>query len=238
MKTVLSFIIMTVLFLFSACSESTNEPATQANVKIRSVMSDNIIQTIKLDDKYNNPQKSEVDSVRIKKIRILVKEIKFHSTGETDDNKDQLFKSGPFLYVGDETGANFDVAVGQMPIGEYDKVKFEIHRFSSSDISKYSNDITFSEFATSDRYSIIVEGIAYKYGVPFEFKYYGTPTSNISLKFEPSIKISQNVANDIYLLVNPVNMLKIGNSVLDPRDDDNSNDIDYLIMTAIKAIKK
>lgn len=237
MKILLSLFILAFFIFLVGCSESTNS-GNNAIVNIRSEMTTGTVSMADLNNKENSIQKSEVDSIRIHRVRILLSRIKFHLNAEKSDSIDKDFKTGPFLFVGDSTGTYFDLDNGQIPAGLYDKIKFEIHRFSSSDLAQYTNDAKFSEFATGDRYSVIIEGIAFKDGTGYSFVYNGTPTVNLSLKFYPSIEFQENVTTNLYLQVNPIDLLKSGTSVLDPRDPSNENDIDNLIKAAIKAVKK
>jgi len=233
----LSFLMLTSIFVFSGCSE-TSVPDNQATVNIQSQMSLAVSQLIDLDIKGEKIQGTEVDSVRITRTRILLSRIKFHLENETNDGIDKEFKTGPFLFIGDETGSYFNMTDGQIPPGSYEKIKFEIHRFSSSDLNQYQNHVTFQDFATNDRYSVIIEGISFKDGNAYEFTYYGTPTANLSMKFEPSLVCEENSTTIICFQINPINLFKSGNSVCDPRDSGNMNDIDNLIKSAIRAVKK
>ena len=236
MKTFLPLFVICFCIILSSCSESTDS-GNNAIVRIRSEMTTGTVSIAVLSGKDITFLKSEVDSLRIKRVRILLSEIKFHYEAEPTDSTDKLFKTGPFLFIGDSTGTFFELANGQIPAGIYEKIKFEIHRFSTSDLTQYQNDSLFKDFATAERYSVIIEGISYKNGIENSFTYKGTPTANLSLKFEPSINLQSNVTTNIYLQVNPVHLLKSGNSVLDPSDPTNANDIDNLIKSSIKVIR-
>ncbi len=234
---IISFIMLNLVLAFSGCSE-TSVPDNQATVNIQSEMSLAVSQLIDLEIKGDKFQRTEVDSVRITRTRILLSRIKFHLENETNDGIDKEFKTGPFLFIGDETGSYFNMTNGQIPPGAYEKIKFEIHRFSSSDLNQYQNHEMFKNFATNERYSVIIEGFAYKDGNAHEFTYYGTPTANLSMKFEPSLVCDENANVIVCLQINPMNLFKSGNSVCDPRDGGNKNDIDNLIKSAIRAVKK
>jgi len=237
MKILLSIFILAFFVFLTGCSESTDS-GNNAIVNIRSEMTVGTVSMAELVNKDNTIQKSEVDSIRIQRIRILLSRIKFHVEAENNDSLDKNFKEGPFLFIGDSTGTYFEIANGQIPAGVYEKIKFEIHRFSSSDLVTYQNDAVFKDFATAARFTVIIEGTAFKNGIAYLFVYNGNPTANLSLKFEPSIEFKENVTTNLYLQVSPIDLLKSGNSVFDPRDTDNMNDIDNLIKAAIKAIKK
>ncbi len=236
MKILLSIFVTAFYLFFTGCSETTDS-GNYAIVNIRSEMNQSTVSLAKLLNKEISIQKSEVDSLRINRVRILLSRIKFHLESE-NDSLDNQFNEGPFLFIGDSTGTYFELTNGVLNAGVYEKIKFEIHRFSSNDLSQYVNDAIFKDFATSERYSVIIEGVVYKNGIADNFTYNGTPTANLSLKFEPSIVLQANVTKYLYLQVSPIDLLKSGNSVLDPRDTSNVNDIDNLIKAAIKAVDK
>jgi hypothetical protein len=237
MMIMLSSLMLTLMLVISSCSETTTTD-DQATIKIQSQMSLSVSQLIDLDFKGDNIQRTEVDSVKIISTRILLSRIKFHLEKDSNDAIDKEFKTGPFLFVGDENGSFFNLTDGLIPAGSYNKIKFEIHRFNSSDLSQYQNHAIFKDFATSNRHSVIINGFAYKNGNAFAFTYYGSPTANLTMKFEPSLVCEENSTTNICLQINPITLFKSGNSVCDPRDNGNMNDIDNLIKTAIKAVKK
>nr|MDA3842744.1 hypothetical protein [Candidatus Kapabacteria bacterium] len=68
--------------------------------------------------------------------------------------------------------------------------------------------------------------------------YYGDPTTNLSLKFEPAIEFEEDTETDIFFHIDPVDLFSSGTSIADPMDDSNKNTIDNLIKSAIKAVKK
>jgi phospholipase/lecithinase/hemolysin len=125
-----------------------------------------------------------------------------------------------------------------VPPGVYEKIKFELHRFSTSEANQYANDATLKDFATADRYSILIEGITYKDGNPTLFNFKAQTTANLSLKFEPSLNLNVNTNNTIAIQLDPDFFFKKWESILDPADTKNLNDIENTIINTIKAIKK
>lgn len=237
MKILIVSIALSLLMLTISCTEAVS-PEINSVVRVRSELTSGLVQSINSSIKIPSTLKAEVDSVKVTRVRILLSNIKFHSTSETNEDTDNVFKTGPFIYDAQQSGTNKIVAEGNLPTGSYNKVKFEIHRFTPSEQTLYNNDITFSEFATEGRYSVIMDGIAYQFGSEYPFSYKSSPTANLSLNFDPAIELTKNTSMDVYLQLNPINFMKVGNSVLDPRDITNENDINYLIQSAIKAIKK
>lgn len=235
-KILFSILALAILFAMYSCKD-TNGPDNTATVNLRSQLENNTakLSTIKFTDGIT---KSYVDSVQIKRIRILITEVKFHLAKESDSLKDKLYKSGPLMFVADSTGNYLEIASGTIPAGAYNKLKFEIHRFESSVLSQYTNSTLFKEFATPERYSVIIDGIAYDDGVGIRFTYNGTPTVNLTYKFPTSIEFPENEETNFYLMINPLDIFKAGNEIFNPMDASNHNDIDNLIKSAIKALKK
>ncbi len=239
MKTLSIIIIIMAFCLISSCSDSTDlNLSNKATLNIKSELTQGTIQLTDLVNKEISILKTEVDSVKINKVRILLSRIKLHLKNNSNENDDKAFQTGPFVFVGDSTGSYFNLANGQIDAGTYDKIKFEIHRFEPNELSQYKNNQTFKDFATDKRYTTIFEGIAYKNGEAFPFTYNGTVTANLSLNFETPVVLLEIITSNIYLQINPLSLLKSGDSILDPRDEGNSNQIDNLIKSAIKAIKK
>jgi hypothetical protein len=238
MKTLMMFFaILLIAITLNSCSES-NDPSDDVSVSVKShLLSETAGGKIAVS-KDGNILKSEVDSIKINKVRILLSRIMFHSDAEKNDSTNNLLKTGPYLFVGDTSGTYFDLANGALPKGLYDKIKFEMHRFSGSELGEYVNNEVFTDFATQDRFSAIIDGIVYEAGQEEVFTYHGTPTANLSLKFDPSIEFVDGQANEISSQIDPMDLFSSGTTIYDPRDPKNQNDIDNLIKKAIKAIKK
>ncbi|MDA3844729.1 MAG: hypothetical protein PF588_10225 [Candidatus Kapabacteria bacterium] len=237
MKFTASLLMLSTVVLFSSCSDA-SEPENLATVNITTEMNSDGIQISLKESKEAFIQKSEVDSVHVSAVRILLSRIKFHQTKEADEEKNEDFKAGPFVFVGDESGAGFNMVSGQIAPGNYEKIKFEIHRFGPNETAQYANDDMFKGFATEERYTVVIEGTSFKGGDSVEFTYYGDPTANLSLKFEPALECTEDTESNIFLHVDPLDLFCSGESVADPMDSSNKNVIDNLIKSAIKAIKK
>lgn len=177
------------------------------------------------------------DSLHITRVRILISNMKLHMTKE-----DALFgghdvKVGPFLLNIDASGVYLNAA-SPIPVGIYDHIKFEIHKFTAAEVGTYLNDGVYSDFVTDDRYTIIVDGISYKNGIEYPFTYKSKSTHNLTLNFLNDIDVQVRTTHGILVFMNPSAIFRDGNSVLDPRDPNNSNDIEKGIKLAFRALKK
>ena len=180
---------------------------------------------------------AEVDSLKVSRVRILVSEIKLHRSNEDTVAGDKTVKTAPVLITIDSAGSR-TFTTATIPAGSYDKVKFEFHRFASSETAQYLNDTNYRDFVTNDRWTFIVDGMVYNDGVAAPFTYRSDVTANLSLKFEPSIALAEGSSTSIVLVVDPVAVFMSGSKVLDPRDGQNESEIDKGIKEAIKALKR
>ncbi|MBI3258933.1 MAG: hypothetical protein HYZ54_05600 [Ignavibacteriae bacterium] len=177
------------------------------------------------------------DSLHINRVRILISNMKLHMTKEDSNFPGHDIKVGPFLLNIDASGAYLN-ASSPIPIGIYDHIKFEIHKFSANEVGAYLNDGVYSDFVTDDRYTIIIEGISYKDGVGHPFTYKSKSTHNLTLKFLNDIDIQVHTTYSILLFMNPLFIFRNDNSVLDPRDPNNSDEIEKGIKLAFRALKR
>jgi hypothetical protein len=224
------------LNLITSCSDSTST-SKDASVSIVGELATAFVNKIISEKGYNQIQDNEVDSIKITRIRVLMSRMKLYRDVE-DTTEGKELKTGPFVYDIDGTGKLFQLASGTVPVGIYDKIKFEFHRFSSSEASQYASDAILKDFATADRYSMIIEGISYKNNTPTNFVFNSQATANLLLKFQPYIDLSEGSSTTISIQLNPNLFFKKGSSILDPSISKNANDIENAIKNTIKALKK
>jgi hypothetical protein len=234
-KVIFSIMALAISFAIYSCKD-TNGPDNTATVTLRSELQNSTakLATVKLTD---GTTKVGIDSIQVKRIRILLTEVKFHSAKEGDDSKDNLYKSGPLLYDVDSTGTKIEIASGTLPSGNYSQLKFEIHRFETSELSEFTNSALFKDFATSDRFSVIIDGIFYLGGNGTRFQYKGTPTINYICDFgKTPINLPGNQESVFYLTLDPNSFFRSDVEIFDPSSNSNSQ-IDNLIKSAIRISK-
>lgn len=239
MKNIINIIsLVMVIALLVACSET--EPSGNPSVKVVGQMSDNVASSSTIKQKSPDLQIGTIDSIKIKECRILISRLILHSNTTVGDSAegDNLIKAGPFLFKLDSTGRSFTIASGTVPAGNYDKIKFELHRFSSSELSQYQNSSEFSDFATSERYSVIIKGEIYESGTIEDFTFNGTVTANLTLNFESVLVLSEGENYTVALNLDPNLVFLSGNIILDPLNFMDSNNIEINIRSAFRAIKK
>jgi hypothetical protein len=223
--------------LTPGCSDSTG-PGDGTSVTVQGEMTTSHVATIaSKGDPAQIAGGAQADSLVVTRVSILISELKLHRDKEDSVGGDKTVKSGPMLLTIDSAGAR-TVATGMIPAGAYDKLKFEFHRLSGSEVTTYLNDALFAPFVTDDRYTFIIEGRVYNGGSVFPFTYRSKATANLSLKFDPTVQFPDAGSAVVVIRVDPVAIFKSGGKVLDPRDGGNSGHIDDAIRDAVKALKK
>jgi hypothetical protein len=229
-------IAMITLFLIVACSESTT-PTKDPNVNIIGELATEYVNMIEMGKNDNQIQNNEVDSIKILRVRILMSRMMLFFVNDNSTTGETV-KLEPFVYDLNLTGEISNMGNSDVPYGMYDKLKIEIHRFSTSELDQYANDPIFKDFATQDRNTILIEGITYKEGNPSTFVFKSDAVANLSLKFEPALELKNNTKTTLAVQVDPNFFFKKWESILDPADSKNKNDIENSLMNTIRALKK
>ena len=239
----LALILLTVLIGFNySCQDDSTSPEATGEVAIYSSLMQTLPDGINIENEkktgYQVLANSYVDSVYVTKVRFLISEIKMHNENNTESEGDHLVKAGPFLFAADFETNEIMISKGTVPIGNYDKIKFELHRFSESERTQYETDTDLADFATSDRYSVIIEGKYLENGNWNDFVYNGTVTANITTDFYSGIIIEDGELINVNLGVYVPLLFLDNDSYLDPTDDKNEGKIDNTIKDAFRAIQK
>lgn len=238
MKQILFILVLVILTFFFSCDDSTSP-----NYGIIEVKSDivNPMVTIQREtkDNNNNIQANEVDSIKSLYIRILISEIKLHPT-KSDENNGKLIKDGPFVFsILNEPNEQIQTSFSHsIEVGIYEKFKFEFHRFSSSELPKYQNNNDFKDFATQNRYSVIITGKYYRSGKANNFTYTSTITANLAFNLDNPIEIKEGAKQTLSIQIDPMQFFKKDGIVLDPTNPKNISEIENGIKQAIKIVKK
>ncbi len=229
-------LIATFVMIIAGCSESTS-PAKDPELKIVGEMNNPTVKLLSSIKKHDDISSETIDSIRIVKIRILVSEMKVFVENEST-SAGKVMKSEPFVYDITGSGNEVQLAEGIVTIGKYDRIKFEFHRFSEYEANQYQTEPDFIDFATADRYSILIEGITYSNGDPSIFTFRSKATSNLFLNLDPPINISGGSNTKISIQCDPNDIFIKWNSILDPNDPANAKDIENSLINTIKAMKK
>jgi len=225
-------------FIFSACSDN---PTTAGNGTLNfnaAFLGSTVSKTLEKDIKatLQATNGGSVDSIKVAQAKILITELKAHKSNEDTTTGDKVIKSGPIVVTINGTNAT-TFASGSVPTGSYDKMKLEIHRFSTSEVEQYKNDANFGEFVDGNRYSTIISGTSYSKGVGTAFTYRSNVTANIQIPFDTPVQVNEGSAASVLVNMDATAVFKSGGSVYDPADKSNESKIDNAIKSAFKALK-
>ncbi|MBI2419868.1 MAG: hypothetical protein HYV28_18545 [Ignavibacteriales bacterium] len=156
-------------------------------------------------------------------VKILLKDIKLNVISTSDSTN---FKTGPYVLFLNMNSSVNSIGRGYIPIGSYDKIMFEIHKLSSTEL------IPDPEFAQGSlRFSIVAKG-TYN-GVRFVYK--SDKSAKQKLSFPNSLVVTETMSN-VTLQINPNQWFAdTNNNYLDPNLESNRNLIDNNIKDNIKA---
>jgi len=198
-----------ILFTFSACDTT-----------------DNTNGTVSLSFSNNTTlSKINGDAIELDTVKILLRDIKIKSKSGTDSSS---IKVGPFIIKLNLAGTTTDFAIGNIPTGSYESIKFEIHKIEASETL---SDPEFREGTDASlRYSVIVKG---KYNtVPFIYK--SRKSAKQDLKLETPVAVEENGIANLTITVDPFTWFAGSTNILDPADPANTNDIDNNIKESFK----
>lgn len=156
-------------------------------------------------------------------VKILIIDIKLNVSNNNQDSTN--FKVGPFVLFLNLTSGINEISSAIIPSGEYDKVKFEIHKLNDDEATP---DPEFSD--VNGKYSVIVKG----WYLGNYFVYKSSKSAHQILQFPNTISITSANLSNITLVVKPYIWFINNDVYLDPRDPANSNDIDNNIKNNFK----
>ncbi|MDP2412446.1 hypothetical protein [Daejeonella sp.] len=209
------YISLTFLFTFliflTSCKDSIND--SQAG--------DNVTVSLAMDKGLN---KIGSDPIVLDTVKILLKDIKFRQSNGDSSN----VKVGPMVAHLNLNGIPTEFAAGKILAGNYDKIKFRLHKPEAGDII---SDPEFIAGSSGElRYSVIVKG-TYN-GVPFIYKSTKTATQEVNLK--NYVNLNAEVKTNVTLSVDVNFWFYKDAVVLDPNNIINQNDIDNNIKDSFK----
>lgn len=217
MPRTLSLTLLAATLGLAGCSAPT-ESENMASATLSFVVGDN-----------SGLVKSLASHVTVSSAKVMLKTIQFHSTSD-DDSLD--FKSEPLVVELDLAGGLTTVGPIDIPVGEYNKVSFRLHK---PDSSENSLDPDFYESASgSDRYSVVVTGI--HSDTTFVFK--SRRTANQRLEFDPPLVITDTTGTVNVTLSVDLNSWFVDSNTgadLNPSDDGDETKIDNAISKSFRG---
>lgn len=170
-------------------------------------------------------EKATTDTLQLDTVKILIRDIKMRNQSTNDTTQIIV---GPFVVYLNLMGVSSEFAVGNIPPGNYDRIKFKVHKIEGSETPP---DPEFKEgMNESLRYSVIVKGIFNS--IPFIYK--SRKPAHQDLKLETPIVVEENGVANLTILVDPFSWFQDGSTVLDPNDTSNTNKIDNNIKDSFR----
>lgn len=170
--------------------------------------------------------KISADTIVLDTVKILLQNIKLKN--QSSETEDQIHLGTMVVYLS-VNQITTDFAVGNVPAGTYDRVRFEVHKCGGSEIPP---DPEFREGNDSSlRYSVIVKGTVDS----TSFVYKSTKSAHQDIKLETPITVEENSSANLTITVDPIGwFFTEGSVLLDPTDPANENDIDNNIAQSFK----
>lgn len=169
--------------------------------------------------------KIQNDTLQLDTVKILIRDIKIRNQSTNDTTS---VKVGPFVVYMDLSGITTDFAVGNIPPGNFDRIKFKVHKVEGSETPP---DPEFKEGTDESlRYSVIVKGEVNS----FPFIYKSRKSAHQDLKLETPIVVEENGVANLTIIVDPYSWFTDGANLLDPTDPANENNIDNNIKDSFK----
>lgn len=213
-KSIASLLILFFSLTIISCSSSSEPVANNTSLSFT------------LDKTTLN--KTTADEIFLESAKILIKDIKFRQSSNDSTN----FKAGPLVVQLKLDGAVTEVGVVDLPQGNYNKVKFRIHK---PDETESIPDSEFREGQSADlRYSVIVKG---KFN-NISFVYKSSKTATQDVDFQSPLYVSSSEVNNVTLLVDVGTWFKKDGQILNPSLVANHNDIDNNIKVSFKKAYK
>jgi hypothetical protein len=209
---ILSFFLSALLFALPACKDSGNEIITP------SPSGDNVSVGFFSEGQGDN------NSIVITEAKFLMRKM----TLELEEGENECdIKLGPFIVYLDFTQKVVIAAINKIPPGNYDAVKFKVHKPGPNE---NIGDPDFTE-STSRRFSVVVKG--FYNDVPFVYKSDVTVSKKIELE-NHAVTIAASQLVNITISLNPYSWFTENGVILDPTNTNNSNTIDHNIKQSLR----
>ncbi|HVZ38474.1 MAG TPA: hypothetical protein VHI13_04300 [Candidatus Kapabacteria bacterium] len=227
------------VFLWTGCRDNpAGSSGDDGTVTMQAEMTGNTVYSATTKGSVPLSGGSIVDSIHVRRIRILISDLKLHRDREDTVTGDRVVKTGPIVIQVDSSGAK-TFAIAPIPPGTYDRVKFEFHRLTPPEIALVQNDTLFADFTSSDHSSMVMDVVLYINGMAVPYTYRTDIAGNIQYWLDPPVQIGAGSNTTISLMIDPVLIFRGRGhvSVLDPRDHGNKSDCDDGIKIAIRVRK-
>jgi hypothetical protein len=220
----------------TACSDSTSPEGTGTVTMGAQVSNSTVVSSMKRSGGDAVQGQPTIDSITVDRVRILLSRLKFKRASE-DTTQGRDVKTGPAVvtFEADTVVVVFKDAV---PVGTYDRVKLEKHRFSSNEVEKYKNDPVFGDFAYPDKLTLIIDGSVWSDGEEKPFTFTDDATENMWIDFVPNLEVTEGQATAVDIYFDGKLAFLGDGTLLDPFDLNGRKDISKNLKKAFKILKR
>ena len=196
---------------------------------------------ISLSSKYQSTSLNKlagVDSVRITKATLLLREIKFKTQG---DSTDGLYKTTPLILELNLNGSVQTIQGLSVPFGTYNRLEFDIHKAEASDTTAMPADQKVKMrvfFSGTEKYSIIIQGMTYTGGMASNFTYKSSLNVKQKIDLSNPLVITESQPDfNVTMLINSFGWFLNNTALLEPSNSANITKINDNIRQSIRAIR-
>lgn len=232
---------LAALALFSAatitaCSDSNSPEGTGTVTMGAQVSNGTVVSSMKRSGGDAVQGQPTIDSITVNRVRILLSRLKFKRVAD-DTTQGRDVKTGPAVvtFEADSIVVVFKEAV---PVGTYDRVKLEKHKFSSNQVDQYKNDPVFGDFAYPDKLTLIIDGSVWSNGEEKPFTFTDDATENMWIDFVPNLDVTEGQTTTVDIYFDGKLAFLGDGTCLDPFDLNGRKDIGKNLKKAFKILKR
>ena len=237
--------------IMAGCSSSTTVSNDQNSVTMQSQLTASDV-SLPAPGKDNEvPSGFTFNKIVVTRAEVFIKDVKLHSDKDdsTKDDHDQNIKTGPMVLIFDSLGAH-TVTTTNIPSGNYDRIKFEIHKPDKNNSADSAILAQFPEFRSGNQtYTVVIKGYMIDTsitGTRTYFTVYSAQSANRTIKFEDKdlhdqdkFTFSGGATSTLLFEFDPRLVFHVGGglagSLFDPRSGQNL--IDNHVLFAIRVVK-
>ncbi len=229
MKNLFILLLLSAIILLGACSDNTTNPSKGNLSLVASLSQSTLTNSISIK---NAISQTSIDAIYVDSVKILISRIMIHG------NDSVVIKTDPTVYFATSDTQYVEFANAEIQSGTYNKIKYEFHRFTSNEIPVYQNDDIFKDFATNERYTVIIDGKTIIGNDTSHFTYKTDIVANLTFNFNPPLTIDDNNPIIVDFVFDTEQVFMDKGVLLDPNSSASKSHIDNNIKTAIRANKK
>jgi hypothetical protein len=174
------------------------------------------------------------DSIFVTKARVFLSDLKMHRD-QYDSTGSGSLTAGSFVATFNY-GQTLIASFASLPPGQYDRIKFEVHKYNASIDTILDPTNSIDDFITPERNTAIIEGTVYRGGIAYPFIYKSKVTVNTQAQFPQLRTIEVGQSYTIYIDFFPAGEFATSDgSVLDPRDPANAGQLDASLKNAFHS---